>query len=42
VTPYTSDTTSRRVGFLKGKIITPKDFDTMLGDEITALFEGEA
>jgi hypothetical protein len=31
-----------RVGFLKGKIEVPADFDTMGQGDITALFEGSA
>jgi hypothetical protein len=30
----------QRVGFLKGKISVPADFDSMGKDEIQALFEG--
>jgi antitoxin (DNA-binding transcriptional repressor) of toxin-antitoxin stability system len=30
----------RRVGFLKGQIKVPPDFDTMGGDAITDMFEG--
>jgi antitoxin (DNA-binding transcriptional repressor) of toxin-antitoxin stability system len=31
----------RRLGFMKGQISTPADFDTMFQDEIIAMFEGE-
>ena len=31
----------RRRGFLAGQISVPDDFDTMMQDEIVALFEGE-
>jgi prevent-host-death family protein len=31
----------RRRGFLAGQITVPDDFDTMMQDEIIALFEGE-
>jgi hypothetical protein len=31
---------STRIGFLKGRISVPADFDTMGQGEITALFEG--
>jgi prevent-host-death family protein len=30
----------RELGFLKGKLIVPDDFDTMFQDEIIAMFEG--
>lgn len=32
---------ARRVGFLKGKVEVPEDFDSMGKEEIQALFEGE-
>ncbi|WP_028207337.1 type II toxin-antitoxin system Phd/YefM family antitoxin [Paraburkholderia nodosa] len=32
----------RRIGFLKGQIKVPADFDTMGGDEIADQFEGKA
>jgi prevent-host-death family protein len=32
----------RRRGFLAGQITVPDDFDTMMQDEIIALFEGES
>jgi len=31
----------QRIGFLKGKISCPSDFDTMGQEEIIAMFEGE-
>ena len=31
----------RRLGFLKGQISVPDDFDTMFADEIEKLFNGE-
>ena len=31
----------RRLGFLKGQIEIPEDFDTMCQEEIIRLFEGE-
>jgi prevent-host-death family protein len=41
VIPYTeSNHPNRRVGFLKGQIAVPKDFDTLGNAEISALFEG--
>ena len=32
----------RRIGFMKGQIKVPADFDTMGADEIAHLFEGKA
>lgn len=32
---------SRKLGFLKGKLNVPEDFDTMFQDEIIKMFEGE-
>lgn len=32
----------RRIGFLKGKIKVPDDFDTMMADEIEKMFNGES
>ena len=31
----------KRIGFLKGQIKVPDDFDTMLSDEIEKLFYGD-
>jgi hypothetical protein len=31
----------RRIGFLKGKIKVPDDFDTMMADEIETMFSGK-
>ena len=31
----------RRLGFLKGQITVPDDFDTMFADEIEKMFNGE-
>ena len=31
----------RRLGFLKGQIKVPDDFDTMMADEIENMFSGE-
>lgn len=31
-----------RIGFLKGKIKVPDDFDTMFAEEIEKMFNGEA
>jgi prevent-host-death family protein len=31
----------RKLGFLKGKLNVPDDFDTMFQDEIIRMFEGE-
>ncbi|MBP1859278.1 type II toxin-antitoxin system Phd/YefM family antitoxin [Rhizobium herbae] len=30
----------RRIGFMKGEIIIPDDFDTMMADEIEEMFYG--
>jgi prevent-host-death family protein len=32
----------RRIGFLKGKINVPDNFDTMFADEIEKMFSGES
>jgi prevent-host-death family protein len=34
-------TPKRRLGFLKGQIRVPDDFDTMIADEIEKMFYGE-
>jgi prevent-host-death family protein len=34
------DAAKRRIGFLKGKIKVPDDFDTMMADEIEKMFYG--
>lgn len=39
--PAAAEDTSKRFGFLKGKITVPDDFDTFLQDEIIAMFYGE-
>lgn len=31
----------RRIGFMKGQIQVPADFDTMGADQISAMFEGD-
>lgn len=31
----------RRIGFMKGEIVVPDDFDTMMQDEIEQMFYGE-
>ncbi|MCL1803932.1 MAG: type II toxin-antitoxin system prevent-host-death family antitoxin [Eubacteriaceae bacterium] len=41
VIPYTADVQSPRVGFLKGNISIPADFDHMGNEEISGMFEGE-
>ena len=41
VSPFTEKTPGNRVGFLRGSISIPSDFDRIGGDEITALFEGK-
>jgi prevent-host-death family protein len=30
----------RRIGFMKGEIVAPEDFDTMMADEIEEMFYG--
>jgi prevent-host-death family protein len=30
----------RRIGFMKGEIVVPEDFDTMMADEIEKMFYG--
>ena len=30
----------RRIGFMKGEIVVPDDFDTMMADEIEEMFYG--
>jgi prevent-host-death family protein len=32
----------RRIGFMKGQMKVPADFDTMSADEISSMFEGNA
>ncbi|KAA6465098.1 type II toxin-antitoxin system Phd/YefM family antitoxin [Acidobacteria bacterium AB60] len=34
--------TKRRIGFLKGKIKVPDDFDTMFAEDIEKMFRGES
>jgi prevent-host-death family protein len=41
VIPYNEPAALPRIGFLKGQISVPDDFDTMCGDDITAMFMGE-
>jgi len=41
VVPYDEPAPSSRIGFLKGQISVPDDFDTMYGDEILSMFLGE-
>lgn len=36
----TPDTPNRRLGFLKGKLVVPEDFDAPLPDEVLADFQG--
>jgi prevent-host-death family protein len=31
----------RRIGFMKGEIVAPEDFDTMMADEIEEMFYGK-
>jgi len=41
VSPYMTNTSNSRVGFLKGFISVPNDFDRLGGDEIANMFEGK-
>lgn len=39
--PQTKKKERRKLGFLKGRLNVPDDFDTMFQDEIIKMFEGE-
>jgi prevent-host-death family protein len=41
VMPLDAPHKERRLGFLKGQIKVPDDFDTMMADEIEKMFDGE-
>ena len=41
VVPYDEPDPLSRIGFLKGQISVPDDFDTMCSDEIISMFMGE-
>ena len=41
VKPYEPESTPQRIGFLKGKITVPADFDEMGGEYINNIFEGD-
>jgi len=41
VSPYIIKASSNRVGFLKGLISVPSDFDRLGSDEIVDMFEGK-
>jgi antitoxin (DNA-binding transcriptional repressor) of toxin-antitoxin stability system len=41
VNPYTEVKTGKRIGFLKGNISVPHDFDSMGSGEIVEMFEGK-
>ena len=41
VTALERPTKKSRLGFLDGQIQVPDDFDTMMADEIQAMFEGK-
>ena len=41
VSPYTAKTSCNRIGFLRGFISVPNDFDRLGCDEITSMFEGK-
>jgi prevent-host-death family protein len=38
--PQSAEKKPRELGFLKGKLVVPDNFDTMFQDEIIAMFEG--
>ena len=41
VSPYSVEKSHNRVGFLKGSITVPSDFDCIGSDEIVNIFEGK-
>ena len=41
IEPPSVDNVGRMFGFMKGEFTIPEDFDTMMQDEIIAMFEGE-
>jgi len=41
VSPYIVKTPNNRVGFLRGSISVPSDFDRLGSDEIVDMFEGK-
>jgi len=41
VSPFTEKAPGGRVGFLKGSIFVPSDFDRIGSDEIADMFEGK-
>ena len=40
VSPYNASQPLPRIGFMKGQVLIPDDFDRMGEDEIAAMFEG--
>jgi hypothetical protein len=40
VNPFNAPTPLPRIGFMKGQIVVPEDFDRMAEDEIVEMFEG--
>ena len=40
VIPYALEAAPSRIGFLKGQVTIPADFDHMGSEEISAMFEG--
>ena len=40
VSPYAAPESCPRIGFLKGLVSVPADFDNMGAEEISAMFEG--
>ena len=41
VIPFVEEPPPSRVGFLKGQVSIPDDFDSMFSEEIIKMFEGE-
>ncbi len=41
VVPLEDENPKRRMGFLKGQISVPEDFDTMMSEEIEEMFYGK-
>jgi prevent-host-death family protein len=39
VSPYPEPDTASRVGFMAGQISVPDDFDSLMSDEIAAMFQ---
>ncbi len=41
VVPLEGEKPKRRIGFMKGQISVPEDFDTMMSEEIEEMFYGK-